>query len=114
MNMLSSLVLWYHIIHKILRYLVVYGTRDGKGTAFRRYANLVGFLLRIYVTLTLLYAYHDSEAEDTKSLKFKWRDPGSNPRPLAPSTTPPPLPDVTVSASREKFNIEIFFLVQQN
>ena len=39
-------------------------------------------------------SYFNVEVGDAKSLKWKWRDPGSNPRPLAQQakslTTPPP------------------------
>ena len=51
----------------------------------------------LYVALIIFQTYRDFEAGDTQSLKLKWRDPGSNPRPLAPqakslTTPPPPLP----------------------
>ena len=40
-------------------------------------------VLRIYVPLIIFQSYRDSEAGDTQSLKLKWRDWESNPRPLA-------------------------------
>ena len=54
-------------------------------------------VLRIYVALAVFQPYHDLEAEDNQSLKFKWRDWILNPGPLAPqarslTTRPPPLP----------------------
>ena len=47
---------------------------------------MVGWLvvLRIYVALAVFQPYHDLEAGDNQSLKFKWRGRESNPGPLAP------------------------------
>ena len=50
-----------------------------------------------YVALAVFQPYRDLEAGDNQSLKFKWRDRGSNPGPLAPqakslTTRLPPLP----------------------
>ena len=46
---------------------------------------MVGWLvvLRIYVVLAVFQPYHDLEAGDNQSLKFKWRDRESNPVPLS-------------------------------
>ena len=52
-------------------------------------------VLRIYVALAVFQPYHDLEAGENQSLKFKWRGRESNPGPLAPQakslTTRPPL-----------------------
>ena len=41
-------------------------------------------VLPIYVALAIFQRYHDLEAGDDQSLKFKWRGGESNPGPLAP------------------------------
>ena len=61
-------------------------------------------VLRIYVALAVFHQYHDLEAGDNQSLKFKWRDRESNPGPLAPqakslTTRPPPLPRMYACAT---------------
>ena len=53
-------------------------------------------VLKIYVALAVFQPYHDLEAGDNQSLKFKWRGGESNSGPLAPqakslTTRPPPL-----------------------
>ena len=60
---------------------------------------LVGGLvvLMIYIALAVFQSYHDLEAVDSQSLKFKWWGGESNPGPLTPqakslTTRPPPLP----------------------
>ena len=49
--------------------------------------------LRIFRRFNTIQTYRDLEEGDGHSLKWKWRDPGSNPEPLAPQakslTTPP-------------------------
>ena len=54
-------------------------------------------VLEIYVALVVFQPYHNLEAGDNLSLKFKWRGRESNPGPLAPqakslTTRSPPLP----------------------
>ena len=71
----------------------------GPMSPYASYYNGFGRLvaLRIYVPLALFQWYHDLEAGDNQSLKFKWRDRESKPSPLAPQAKnltirPPPLP----------------------
>ena len=63
--------------------------------------STIGWLvvLRIYIVSAVFQPYHDLDAGDNQSLKFKWRGGKSNPGPLPPqakslTTRASPLPDL--------------------
>ena len=91
------LIEWVKIILQSAQYLsirlmnVIFESDMQQGNMFSFVA------LRIYIALAIFQPYHDLEAGDNQSLKFKWRGQELIPGPLAPqanslTTRPPPPP----------------------
>ena len=91
---------YVHIKNNLYKYLYVSIPRALPLKVIQATSWLFGWLLGIYVALAVFQPYHDLEAGDNQSLKFKWRGGESNPGPLAPqakslTTRPQPLLQAT-------------------